>query len=109
MLDLVAFTKPVLDEITGQDVRTWNSGPGVLAANWQVPEMGSRIWRVRTLNIAFTHDVMNQLTHADRQDLCQLQCVLDRFLRAHLGMHAQAHPEDRTVVIITVDHLGVDS
>ncbi len=61
MLDLVAFTKPVLDEITGQDVRTWNSGPSVLAANWQVPEFGSCVWRVRTLTIAFTHDVMNQL------------------------------------------------
>ncbi|WP_343547204.1 hypothetical protein [Ralstonia sp.] len=108
MLDLVAFTKPVLDEITGQDVRTWSAGPGVLAANWQVPELGSRIWRVRTLNIAFTHDVMTQLTHADRQDLCQLQCVLDRFLRARLGMHAQAHAQGQTFVI-TVDHLGVDS
>jgi len=51
MLDLVAFTKPVLDEITGQDVRTWHSGPSVLAANWQVPEFDSRIWRVRTLTI----------------------------------------------------------
>ena len=108
MLDLVAFIKPVLDEITGQDVRTWNTGPGVLAANWQVPELGSRIWRVRTLNIAFTHDVMNQLMHADRQDLCQLQCVLDRFLRARLGMHAQAQLQGQTFVI-TVDHLGVDS
>ncbi|WP_296223540.1 hypothetical protein [Ralstonia sp. UBA689] len=72
MLNLVVFTKPVLDEITGQDVRTWNSGPSVLAANWQVPEFGGRIWRVRTFTIAFTHDVMNQLLHAARQDLCQL-------------------------------------
>ncbi|MDB0507730.1 hypothetical protein ACYT85_17320 [Ralstonia solanacearum] len=108
MLDLVAFTKPVLDEITGQDVRTWNSGPSVLAANWQVPEFGSCVWRVRTLTIAFTHDVMNQLLHADRQDLCQLQCMLDRVLRARLGMHAQTDLGDRTLMI-TVDHLGVDS
>ena len=108
MLDLVTFAKPVLDEITGQDVRTWSAGPSVLAANWQVPELGSRIWRVRTLTIAFTHDVMNQLMHADQQDLCQLQCMFDRFLRAQLGMHAQADSGDRTFVI-TVDHLGVDS
>ncbi|CAJ0712946.1 MAG: hypothetical protein QM625_23260 [Ralstonia sp.] len=108
MLDLVAFTKPVLDEITGQDVRTWHSGPSVLAANWQVPEFDSRIWRVRTLTIAFTHDVMNQLMHADQQDLCQLQCMLDRFLRAQLGMHAQADRGDR-MLVITVDHLGVAS
>ena len=108
MLDLVAFTKPVLDEITGQDVRTWSTGPHVLAANWQVPEHNSRIWRVRTLTIAFTHDVMNQLMHADRQDLCQLQCMLDRFLRAHLGMHAQADAEGR-VLVITIDHLRADS
>ena len=108
MLDLVAFTKPVLDEITGQDVRTWNAGPHMLAANWQVPELDSRIWGVRTLTIAFTHDVMNQLMHADRQDLCQLQCMLARFLRAHLGMHAQIDVGNR-VLVITVDHLGVDS
>ena len=108
MLDLVAFTKPVLDEITGQDVRTWNSGPHALAANWQVPELRGHIWRVRTLTIAFTHDVMNQLMYADRQSLCQLQCMLDRFLRSHLGMHAQANPGDRTLVI-TVDHLGANS
>lgn len=108
MLDLVAFTKPVLDEITGQDVRTWHSSPNVLAANWQVPEFGSRIWRVRTLTIAFTHDVMAQLMHADRQDLCQLQCMLDRFLRAHLGVHVREGLGDRTFVI-TVDHLGVNS
>lgn len=108
MLDLVAFTKPLLDEITGQDVRTWNTGPRVLAANWQVPEFGSRIWRVRTLTIAFTHDVMNQLLHADRQDLCQLQCMLDRILRARLGMHAQTDLGDRTLMI-TVDQLGRDS
>ncbi|MCO5399210.1 hypothetical protein [Ralstonia soli] len=108
MLDLVAFTKPVLDEITGQDVRTWNTGPHVLAANWQVPELGSRIWRVRTLTIAFTHDVVDQLAHANRQDLSQLQCMLDRFLRASLGAHAQTDLEDRTLVI-TVEHLGVDS
>ena len=108
MLDLVAFTKPVLDEITGQDVRTWHSGPRVLAANWQVPEFDSRIWRARTLTIAFTHDVMNQLTHADRQDLGQLQCMLDRFLRAQLGVHTQADRGDR-MLVITVDHLGTDS
>ena len=106
MLDLVAFTKPVLDEITGQDVRTWNTDPGVLTANWQVPEFDSRIWRVRTLTIAFTHDVMNQLMHADRQDLCELQCMLDRFLRAHLGVHAQVDPGDRALVI-TIDDLGM--
>ena len=108
MLDLVAFAKPVLDEITGQDVRTWNPGPNVLTANWQVPELGSRIWRVRTLTIAFTHDVMNQLVHADRQYLCEQQCMLDRFLRARLGIHAQAGLGDRTFVI-TVDHLRGDS
>jgi hypothetical protein len=108
MLDLVAFTKPVLDEITGQDVRTWNAGPSVLGANWQVPEFDSRIWRVRTLTIAFTHDVMKQLMHADRQDLCQLQCMLDRFLRAQLGSHAQADRGDR-MLVISVDHLGGDS
>ncbi|CAJ0776396.1 hypothetical protein LMG19083_00154 [Ralstonia psammae] len=107
MLDLVAFAKPVLDEITGQDVRTWNSGPRVLAANWQVPEFDSRIWRVRTLTIAFTHDVMSQLMHADQQDLCQLQCMLDRFLRARLGMHSQENLGGRTFMI-TVTHLGVD-
>ena len=108
MLDLVAFTKPVLDEITGQDVQTWNTGPGVLAANWQVPALGSRIWRVRTLSLAVTHDVMNRLTRADRQDLGQLQCMLDRVLRAQLGLLAQTDHGDRTLVI-TVDHLGVDS
>ncbi|WP_439893913.1 hypothetical protein ACS7SF_20160 (plasmid) [Ralstonia sp. 25C] len=108
MLDLVAFTKPVLDEITGQDVRTWSAGPHTLAANWQVPELDSRIWRVRTLTIAFTHDVMNQLLHADQQDLCQLQCMLDRVLRARLGMHAQTDLGDRALMI-TVDDLGVDS
>ena len=108
MLDLVAFTKPVLDEITGQDVRTWSAGPHTLAANWQVPELDSRIWRVRTLTIAFTHDVMNQLLHADRQDLCQLQCMLDRALRARLGMHAQTDLGDQ-MLMITVDDLGVDS
>ncbi len=108
MLDLVAFTKPVLDEITGQDVRTWNTDPSVLTANWQVPEFDSRIWRVRTLTIAFTHDVMHQLMHADRQDLCELQRMLDRFLRARLGVHAQVDPGDRALVI-TVDHLGMDA
>ena len=107
MLDLVAFTKPVLDEITGQDVRTWNTGPRVLAANWQVPEFRGHIWRVRTLTIAFTHDAMNQLMYADRQSLCQLQCVLDRFLRANLGIHARADSGVRTLAI-TVDHLGAD-
>ncbi|GCB03569.1 hypothetical protein [Ralstonia sp. SET104] len=108
MLDLVAFTKPVLDEITGQDVQTWRSGPSVLGANWQVPEFDSRIWRERTLTIAFTHELMNQLMHADRQDLCLLQCMLDRFLRAQLGMHTQADRGDR-MLEITVDHLGADS
>ncbi|WP_296224655.1 hypothetical protein [Ralstonia sp. UBA689] len=108
MLNLVAFAKPVLDEITGQDVRTWSTGPYVLEANWQVPEFGSRIWRARTLRIAFTQDVADQLMHAARPDLCQLQCVLDRFLRARLGMHAEAGLGNRTIVI-TVDRLGVDS
>ncbi|CAJ0813696.1 MULTISPECIES: hypothetical protein [Ralstonia] len=108
MLDLVAFTKPVLDEITGQDVRTWNASPSVLAANWQVPELDSRIWRVRTLTIAFTHDVMNQLLHADRQDLCQLQRMLDRVLRARLGVHAQTDLGSRALTL-TVDRLGGDS
>lgn len=108
MLDLVAFTKPVLDEITGQDVQTWSAGPRALAANWQIPESSSRIWRVRTLMIAFTHDAMNQLMYADRQGLCQLQRMLDRFLRAQLGMHVHADLDDRTFVV-NVDHLGVDS
>lgn len=108
MLDLVAFAKPVLDEITGQDVQTWSAGPCVLEANWQIPELGSRIWRVRTLRIEFTQDVTDQLMHADRQDLCQLQCVLDCFLRARLGMHAQAGLGGQ-MIVITVDRLGVDS
>lgn len=108
MLDLVAFTKPVLDEITGQDVRTWLFEPSVLGANWQVPQFDSRIWHVRTLTIAFAHDAMNQLMHADRQDLGQLQRILDRFLRAQLGVHAQADRGDR-MLVITVDHLGADS
>ncbi|HWV04439.1 MAG: hypothetical protein ACTHNO_12055 [Ralstonia sp.] len=108
MLDLVAFTKPVLDEITGQDVRTWHSESSVLGANWQVPQFDSRIWHVRTLTITFTHDAMNQLMHADRQDLGQLQRMLDRFLRAQLGVHTQADRGDR-MLVITVDHLGTDS
>ncbi len=108
MLDLVAFAKPVLDEITGQDVRTWGTGPRVLEANWQIPELGSRIWRARTLRIAFTQDVTDQLMHADQQDLCQLQCVLDRFLRARLGMRAEAGLDGR-MIVITVDSLGVDA
>ncbi|MGN8088047.1 hypothetical protein ACTJK6_18485 [Ralstonia sp. 22086] len=105
MLDLVAFTKPILDEITGQDLRTWHSAPCVLGANWQVPEFDSRIWRGRTLTIAFTHEVMNQLMHADRQDLCQLQCMLDRVLRSQLGLHAQADHGDG-LLVITVDQLA---
>ena len=108
MLNLVEFAKPVLDEITGQDVRTWSVGPGALEANWQIPELGSRIWRARTLRIAFTQDVTDQLMHADRQDLCQLQCVLDRFLRARLGMHAEAGLVGQ-MIVITVDRLAVDA
>ena len=76
MLDLVAFTKPVLDEITGQDVRTWNAGPSVLGANWQVPEFDSRIWRVRTLTIAFTHDVMKHTVGIRVLDT--ITCAADR-------------------------------
>jgi len=34
--------------------------------------------------------------------------MLDRFLRAQLGMHAQADRGDR-MLVITVDHLGVAS
>ncbi|OKA46577.1 hypothetical protein BH759_01310, partial [Ralstonia solanacearum] len=106
--DLVAFAKPVLDEITGQDVRTWSTGPRVLEANLQIPELGSRIWQARTLRIAFTQDVTDQLLLADRQDLCQLQRVLDRFLRARLGMHAEAGLGGQ-MIAITVDRLGVDA
>ncbi|MHA6853417.1 hypothetical protein [Ralstonia pseudosolanacearum] len=106
MFNLVAFAKPVLDEITGQDVRTWSTGSCVLEANWQVPELGSRIWRARALRIAFTQDVADQLMHADRRDLCQLQCVLDRLLRARLGMPAEAGLRGQ-MIVITVDHLWV--
>ena len=105
MLDLVALTKPVLDEITGQDVRIWSIGPCVLEANWQIPELDSRIWQARTLRIEFARDVTDQLTHADRQDFCQLQCVLASFLRERLGVPAQAGLGGR-MVVITVDRLG---
>lgn len=108
MLDLVAFAKPVLDEITGQDVCTWSTGACALEANWQTPEPDSRIWQARTLRIAFTQGVTQELMHANRQDLCRLQCMLDRLLRARLGMHAVSGPNAQ-VIVITIDHLGADA
>ncbi|AGH85129.1 hypothetical protein F504_2617 [Ralstonia pseudosolanacearum FQY_4] len=37
-----------------------------------------------------------------------MQCVLDRFLRARLGMHAEAGL-DGQMIVITVDRLAVDA
>ncbi|WP_420995200.1 hypothetical protein ACKI2N_000460 [Cupriavidus sp. 30B13] len=104
MLDLVAFIKPVLDEITGQDVRTWRVRQHVVNANWQIPGTGSRAWPARKVEIEIAHEAAEQLRHADQRALYQLQRGLDAFLRARLGSHSQMSGSGGVIVIV-VDRL----
>ncbi|MDF3836122.1 hypothetical protein P3W85_24680 [Cupriavidus basilensis] len=104
MIDLVAFVKPVLDEITGQDVRIWLAGQRVVNANWQIPDSRSRAWSDRALEIEMAHEVAEQLNHADQRALYQLQRSLDRFLRERLGVHCKQDKPGKAIVIV-VDRL----
>lgn len=104
MIDLVAFVKPVLDEITGQDVRTWMTGQRVVTANWQIPDAGSLAWSARTLEIEMAQEVAEQLSSADQRALYQLQRSLDRFLRARLGVHCKQDRPGKAIAIV-VDRL----
>ncbi|EHP42968.1 hypothetical protein OR16_11453 [Cupriavidus basilensis OR16] len=67
MLDLVAFVKPVLDEITGQDVRIWPVRQRVVTANWQIPDARSLTWSARTLEIEMAHDVAEAIASEPAQ------------------------------------------
>lgn len=104
MLDLVAFVKPVLDEITGQDVRIWPVRQRVVTANWQIPDARSLTWSARALEIEMAHDVVEQLSNADQSALYQLQRSLDRFLRERLGVHCKQDKPGNAIVIV-VDRL----
>ncbi|WP_020204191.1 MULTISPECIES: hypothetical protein [Cupriavidus] len=104
MLDLVAFIKPVLDEITGQDVRTWTVRRHVVNANWQIPDTSSRNWSARKVEIEIAHEAAEQLRHADQCALYQLQRGLDAFLRARLGSHSRMSGADGVIVIV-IDRL----
>lgn len=104
MLDLVAFVKPVLDEITGQDVRIWPAGQRVVTANWQIPDSRSFTWPARALEIEMAQDVAEQLSNADQDALYQLQRSLDRYLRARLGVHCKQDKPGNAIVIV-VDRL----
>ncbi|MGO4330133.1 hypothetical protein AB4Z48_28415 [Cupriavidus sp. 2TAF22] len=104
MLDLVAFIKPVLDEITGQDVRTWPVRQHAVNANWQIPDTSSCAWSARKVEIEIAHEAAEQLRSADQRALYQLQRGLDRFLRARLGSRSPAGCSDGVIVIV-VDRL----
>ncbi len=103
MFDLTAFVKPLLVELTGQDIRAWPSGPCSVRANWQIPDADSRTWAARTLEIQFSPHILRHWSVCDRSMLCQQQRVLDRVLRGRLGELGQRSGEDGLIVLVVDD------
>jgi hypothetical protein len=103
MFDLTAFVKPLLDELTGQDIRAWSSGPHSVRANWQIPDADSRAWAARTLEIQFAPHILQHWSACDRSTLCQQQRALDRVLRGRLGVLGQRSGEEGVIVLVVDD------
>ncbi|CAG9178037.1 hypothetical protein CURE108131_05135 [Cupriavidus respiraculi] len=106
MFDLTAFVKPLLAELTGQDIRAWSSGPCSVRANWQIPDGDSRAWAARTLEIQFSAHILRHWSACDRSTLCQQQRALDRVLRGRLGLLGERSGADGVIVLV-VDDLSV--
>lgn len=106
MFDLTAFVKPLLAELTGQDIRVWSSGPCSVRANWQIPDAGSRTWAARTLEIQFAAQILQRWSTCDRSMLCQEQRALDRVLRDRLGPLGERSGEEGVIVLV-VDDLSI--